>query len=42
VLTSLSFAWVVGAPERFYRPRGIGAYPGLVPKGDQSGHLAKD
>jgi len=42
VLTSLSFVLVVGDPERFLRPRDIGAYLGLVPKRDQSGDLDKE
>lgn len=41
VLTSLSFVLVVGDPERFQRPRDIGAYLGLVPKRDQSGDVDK-
>jgi len=41
-LTALTFVLVVGDPERFVRPRDIGAYLGLVPKRDQSGDVDKE
>ena len=40
-ITSLTFVLTIGDPERFRRPRDIGAYPGLVPKRDQSGATDK-
>jgi len=41
-LTAVVFVLVVGDPERFLRPRDIGAYLGLVPKRDQSGDVDKE
>lgn len=41
VITSLTFVLTVGDPERFRRPRDIGAFLGLVPKRDQSGDTDK-
>lgn len=40
-ITSLTFILTIGDPERFRRPRDIGAYLGLVPKRDQSGDTDK-
>lgn len=42
VITSLTFVLVAGDPERFLKPRDIGAYLGMVPKRDQSGDLDKE
>jgi len=41
VLTSLTFVLTIGDPDRFKRPRDVGAYLGLVPKRDQSGDTDK-
>jgi len=41
VITSLTFVLTIGDPERFRRPRDIGAFLGLVPKRDQSGDTDK-
>jgi transposase len=41
-ITSLSFALIIGDPERFEDPRDVAAYLGLVPKRDQSGNLDKE
>ena len=40
-ITSLSFVLTIGDPERFAKPRDVGAYLGLVPKRDQSGNSDK-
>ncbi|GAA5484456.1 transposase [Haloferula sargassicola] len=40
-ITSLTFILTIGDPERFRRPRDIGAYLGLVPKRHQSGDTDK-
>ena len=40
-ITALSFVLAVGDPERFQNPRDIGAWLGLVPRRDQSGHTDK-
>jgi transposase len=41
-LTALTFVLVVGDPQRFLKPRDVGAYLGMVPKRDQSGDLDKE
>jgi transposase len=41
VITSLTFVLTIGDPERFRRPRDIGAFLGLVPKREQSGDTDK-
>ena len=40
-ITALSFALTIDDPERFAKPRDVGAYLGLVPKRDQSGKTDK-
>ena len=42
VITSLAFVLTIGDPERFEKPRDVGAYLGLVPKRDQSGNVDKE
>ena len=41
-ITALCFVLTIGTPERFERPRDVGAYLGLVPKRDQSGRVDKE
>ena len=40
-ITALCFVLTIGSPERFERPRDVGAWLGLVPKRDQSGDTEK-
>ncbi|MFV1980813.1 MAG: IS110 family transposase, partial [Rhodothermia bacterium] len=40
-ITALCFMLTIGDPERFARPRDVGAYLGLVPRRDQSGGVDK-
>lgn len=40
-ITALSFMLTIGRPERFAKPRDVGAYLGMVPKRDQSGSTDK-
>ena len=40
-IASLTFLLTIGDPNRFERPRDVGAYLGLVPKRDQSGGTDK-
>jgi len=40
-ITALCFVLTIEDPDRFKRPRDVGAYLGLVPKRDQSGGLDK-
>lgn len=40
-VTALTFLLTIGDPERFARPRDVGAYLGLVPRRDQSGGTDK-
>jgi transposase len=40
-ITALSFILTIGSPERFTKPRDVGAYLGMVPKRDQSGGTDK-
>ena len=42
VITSLAFVLTIGDPERFEKPRDVGAYLGLVPKREQSGNVDKE
>ena len=40
-ITALCFVLVIEDPQRFAKPREVGAFLGLVPKRDQSGKLDK-
>jgi len=41
-VTALCFVLTIGDPERFERPRDVGAFIGFVPKRDQSGKMDKE